>query len=92
MKKIRMNVQGRVQGVGFRYTTKILADQLGIRGKVLNEDDGSVTIEAIGDGVKLHAFIEKVKASPSPAGKVSACTLEEDPTIDDRASFDVVYY
>ena len=25
MKKIRIQVQGRVQGVGFRYTTKIVS-------------------------------------------------------------------
>ena len=49
MKKIKMNVQGRVQGVGFRYMTKIVADQLGITGTVKNEEDGSVTIEACGD-------------------------------------------
>ena len=29
MEKLRMNVQGRVQGVGFRYMTKMVADQLG---------------------------------------------------------------
>ena len=27
MEKLRMNVQGRVQGVGFRYMTKMVADQ-----------------------------------------------------------------
>ena len=27
MEKLRMNVQGRVQGVGFRYMTKMVADR-----------------------------------------------------------------
>ncbi|HAQ3089996.1 TPA: acylphosphatase, partial [Enterococcus faecium] len=49
MRKVKMNVQGRVQGVGFRYMTKMVADQLGVTGTVKNEDDGSVTIEAIGN-------------------------------------------
>ena len=40
MKKIRIQVQGRVQGVGFRYTTKLLADRMGIQGSVKNESDG----------------------------------------------------
>lgn len=40
MEKLRMNVQGRVQGVGFRYMTKMVADQLGVTGSVKNEDDG----------------------------------------------------
>ena len=34
MRSVRMNVQGRVQGVGFRYLTKMVADRLGISGKV----------------------------------------------------------
>lgn len=91
MKKLRINVQGRVQGVGFRFTTKMLADQLGICGQVKNEENGSVTIEAIGDGVKLQAFLDKVEASPTPAGKVREMTIVEDLTIKDTDSFDVAY-
>ena len=34
MRKVKMNVQGRVQGVGFRYMTKMVADQLGVTGTV----------------------------------------------------------
>ena len=47
MKKY-INVTGRVQGVGFRYTTYQLAIEIGLTGTVKNEDDGSVTIEAVG--------------------------------------------
>ncbi|MGL4265782.1 MAG: acylphosphatase, partial [Weissella cibaria] len=35
-------VRGRVQGVGFRYFTKQLADKLGVTGVVWNASDGSV--------------------------------------------------
>ncbi|HBM6120214.1 TPA: acylphosphatase, partial [Enterococcus faecium] len=65
MRKVKMNVQGRVQGVGFRYMTKMVADQLGVTGTVKNEDDGSVTIEAIGNDDIIQKFIEEVKKSPS---------------------------
>ncbi|HAP6886369.1 TPA: acylphosphatase, partial [Enterococcus faecium] len=58
MRKVKMNVQGRVQGVGFRYMTKMVADQLGVTGTVKNEDDGSVTIEAIGNDDIIQKFIE----------------------------------
>ena len=44
MAAVSLEVYGIVQGVGFRYTTKILADQIGIVGKVLNRSDGSVYI------------------------------------------------
>lgn len=90
MKKIRMNVQGRVQGVGFRYMTKIVADQLGITGTVKNEKDGSVTIEACGDEETIKRFIEEVKDSPSPSGRVQYVDLQDNPMMEERKKFDVI--
>lgn len=91
MRKVRMNVQGRVQGVGFRYMTKMVADQLGITGAVWNAEDGSVYIEAIGDEATMNKFIEKIKASPSPAGRVTNLVINDDPMIEPRDSFSVDY-
>ncbi len=54
MAAISLEVHGIVQGVGFRYMTKILADQIGVTGKVLNKNDGSVYIEAQGDPFCLY--------------------------------------
>ncbi|HGF8289136.1 acylphosphatase [Enterococcus faecium] len=90
MRKVKMNVQGRVQGVGFRYMTKMVADQLGVTGTVKNEDDGSVTIEAIGNDDIIRKFIEEVKKSPSPSGRVQYVDVQEDPMIEERKKFDVV--
>ncbi|MGM0124962.1 acylphosphatase [Enterococcus sp. AZ194] len=92
MEKVRMNVNGRVQGVGFRYMTKMVADKIGIKGTVKNETDGSVTIEAIGEADKMSLFIDKIKASPSPSGRVTQFSMEKDPSIKERKKFDVVYY
>ncbi|HEX5351656.1 MAG TPA: acylphosphatase [Trichococcus sp.] len=89
MKKIKMTVSGRVQGVGFRYMTKMVADQIGVAGIVRNEDDGSVYIEAVGPGDKIDDFIAAVKSSPSPSGRVAACTVHEDANIDNYISFRV---
>ncbi|EOF54399.1 TPA: acylphosphatase [Enterococcus faecium] len=90
MRKVKMNVQGRVQGVGFRYMTKMVADQLGVTGTVKNEDDGSVTIEAIGNDDIIQKFIEEVKKSPSPSGRVQYVDVQEEPMIEERKKFDVV--
>ncbi|WP_087625989.1 acylphosphatase [Enterococcus faecium] len=90
MRKVKMNVQGRVQGVGFRYMTKMVADQLGVTGTVKNEDDGSVTIEAIGNDDIIQKFIEEVKKSPSPRGRVQYVDVQENPMIEERKKFDVV--
>ena len=89
--KYRMNVAGVVQGVGFRYMTKILADELGINGTVKNEMDGSVTIEAVGNYQDMSLFIERVKASPAPDGRVDKFQIEKDTSIPDYTKFKVTY-
>ncbi len=69
-------VTGRVQGVGFRYFTKILADRLGVTGVVWNASDGSVRIEAQGDEMAMKDFVNGVSVSPSPYGRVDSVTSE----------------
>lgn len=44
----RIVFHGRVQGVGFRYTAKYLAQSLGLTGWVENEWDGTVLMEVQG--------------------------------------------
>ena len=58
MKHWNIVVRGTVQGVYYRATTKAVADQLGIKGFVLNQPDGSVYIEAEGDDFALESLIE----------------------------------
>ena len=89
VKKVRLIVEGRVQGVGFRYTTKQVADRIGVYGIVRNENDGSVYIEVNGDLNKVDDFIEEIRHSPSPSGKVDHVTLEEDASIEERVKFSI---
>lgn len=89
MKTIRMKVKGRVQGVGFRYMTKMVADQIGVFGIVQNEADRSVYIEANGDSDKIDLFIAKIKQSPTPSGRVENLQVEEDASIKIRNKFSV---
>lgn len=44
----RINFQGLVQGVGFRYKAKYFAGSMGLTGWVRNEVDGTVTLEIQG--------------------------------------------
>ena len=47
---------GRVQGVGFRYTTKTVATGFEITGTVKNLPDGRVELVAEGSRPELEAF------------------------------------
>lgn len=58
IKHINIKVSGKVQGVSFRAVTKVVADQMGVRGMIRNEKDGSVYIEAEGDDTLLEVFID----------------------------------
>ena len=83
MNKVKLNATGHVQGVGFRYTTFQLAKQLNIKGTVKNENDGSVTIFAQSDDkLSLQKFINEVRKSPSPYGRVDYLDVKLDHSTD----------
>lgn len=85
--KIKAQVYGVVQGVGFRYTTKHLADQLKVSGIVRNESDGSVYIEALGSDQQIKQFIEELAKGPSPSATVDQVVVEYDDSIPDYEGF-----
>jgi acylphosphatase len=57
-------VSGRVQGVGFRYFTERVANQLGLRGYVKNLWNGDVEAYAIGGEVQLEEFKRQLAEGP----------------------------
>lgn len=67
MKHLSIQIEGRVQGVFFRASTKEKADELNIKGFVRNENDGSVYIEAEGEENVLKEFTTWCKHGPSRA-------------------------
>lgn len=55
---------GRVQGVGFRYTTKQIAAGYEVTGWVKNLPDGRVELQAMAaDGEELDAFLAAIDDS-----------------------------
>ncbi len=65
MKALRIQVYGRVQGVGFRYFTIQAARRYEICGWVRNEADGSVSIYAVGHETRLLDFLGEIHKGPS---------------------------
>jgi hydrogenase maturation protein HypF len=67
MRRLRVEIRGAVQGVGFRPFVHRLARELGCRGWVVNDPDG-VRIEVEAPGHVLERFLERLEAErPSPA-------------------------
>ena len=54
---------GRVQGVGFRYETRFLAQQFEVTGYVQNLDDGRVLLVAEGAKDEIERFLERIAES-----------------------------
>ena len=67
VKHINITVTGKVQGVFFRASTKAVADQMGVKGLVKNQKDGSVYIEAEAGETFLEMFIDWCKEGPEKA-------------------------
>lgn len=61
MKELKIDVFGRVQGVGFRQFVKRVADELGLPGLVQNMPDGRVLIIAQGSRSRLTEFLTRVQ-------------------------------
>ena len=55
--------EGRVQGVGFRWTVKNLARGYDVTGWMKNLPDGRVELQAAGDADEVDAFVEAIEES-----------------------------
>ncbi|MFD1471094.1 acylphosphatase [Companilactobacillus mishanensis] len=90
MRHVSINVYGRVQGVGFRYTALQIATDMGIVGTVKNELDGSVSIEAEADERVLYIFLGRIKDFPSPFAKVNTIDYDFSDNLKSYKNFSVI--
>ncbi len=72
-------IQGRVQGVGFRWFVHREASELGLRGWVRNTEDGDVEVVASGEPDDLAELRASLKRGPrgSRVDRVIEHTLAE---------------
>lgn len=57
---LKIIYSGRVQGVGFRWTTARIARQYAVRGTVRNLRDGTVELCVAGDADEIEAFLSEL--------------------------------
>lgn len=87
---MKYRITGRVQGVGFRFYTRQVAQELGLRGWVRNCQDGAVEAIAAGTDGQLEALEEALRRGPtaSRVRSVEATVSEEESTDE---TFEIVY-
>jgi acylphosphatase len=64
---VRVRIEGRVQGVGFRYWMESECNALGLTGWVRNRRDGSVEAVISGDGELVEEMIDQCRHGPAGA-------------------------
>jgi acylphosphatase len=76
---VRAVVIGRVQGVGFRYSTEYEARRLGVAGWVRNRMDGSVETWVQGADDAVTQFVTYLETGPKAARVTSVEITEVEP-------------
>lgn len=63
-RKVHIVVKGMVQGVGFRYYTRAVGQELGISGWVRNLSSGDVEVLGAGNNGHIDEFVRRVSKGP----------------------------
>ncbi len=72
---LRIEINGIVQGVGFRPFVFNLANNLNLKGYVLNSNDG-IEVEAEGSNDAIEAFIQGIQTNTPRAAKIDQFSLK----------------
>jgi acylphosphatase len=88
MKHYNITITGRVQRIGYRFSTMQSAYRYGVHGFVKNLDDDKVYIEAEGEENNLQDFLQWCKKGPLGA-KVENVDFAEG-ELKNFKSFDII--
>jgi len=83
-----IEIEGRVQGVGYRYFVRLRALELGITGFVRNSPDGRVIVLAEGDQKDLDTFLDYLRTGP-PLARIRQVTVARSPFTGLYESFNI---
>jgi acylphosphatase len=84
-----VHYSGKVQGVGFRYTVRTIADRHGVTGYVVNLPDGRVKLVAEGTPEQLTEFLADI--SNLLEQYIRDTSIENLPPTGEFFRFDIVF-
>jgi acylphosphatase len=90
METKRVIYEGRVQGVGFRYTTKDLARGFDVVGTVKNLPDGTVELIISGEIGEVTEFLRELREDSVVAHHIKSVFEEEIAALPDLKGFSIV--
>ncbi|KAA9107670.1 acylphosphatase [Microbacterium rhizomatis] len=76
MRRVHVIVSGQVQGVGYRYTARMIAREARVTGWVRNRPDGTVEAEIEGPGDAVDEMLAWMAEGP-PGSRVDAARVTE---------------
>src|SRR5688572_21726444 len=76
MRRVHVIVRGEVQGVGYRYTMRMVARGAGVTGWVRNRRDGSVEAEFEGTPEQVDEVLAWMAEGP-PGSAVASATVQD---------------
>jgi acylphosphatase len=88
--RIRLFVTGKVQGVFFRQTLKVMAKKNDVFGWVKNLEDGRVEAVLEGDEDKVSRLVEWAHGGPANA-RVEDVNIRNEKFTNEFSAFDVLY-
>lgn len=90
MRRVHVIISGDVHNVGFRSWTKHRAQQLGLKGWVRNNKDGTVEAVFEGEDHKIEEVLEDCKRGP-PGSYVEKVEILEEKLRKEFEEFSIAY-
>lgn len=79
--------EGRVQGVGFRYTVKDLSRGFDVCGWIKNRPDGTVELQVMGGQADVLEFIEEIVVESTVARNIRNYIVTSIPLLENTRGF-----
>ena len=86
----RIIFSGRVQGVGFRYTTKEIALGFDVCGWVRNLFDDTVEMHVMGHADEIDAFLREIMEESTVARNIKEAKIDDIPLLDKAKGFRIL--